>query len=248
MRWMSWTTGSKVQQPSPVENGHKWSAWDIIFENYITSLHGVVNIPLDYVIRHTMPAGWMATNAHDLLKYALIHTRAAWNPDSIIMYHELKLFCMSTPACDWISEHNNTQSGSAATRSLQDHYKGARELNKQVIWAHEQLATAHYKSKYTFPFKKFATLLQKSYTILASNGEVHGDNERVRVMLSKMEVPNNAGVEAVKCICSSSHGNNLLAAVTYLSAEITNLFPAAQLEIKSNKHRKLLEIRCGGGG
>lgn len=239
---------SKVQPPGPVETGHKWVAWEILFENYIASLRGASQIPLDYVIRRTMPAAWTATSAHDILKYQAIQTGTAWNADNITVFRVLKSCCMNTPAWEWISQHDSTQSGQAATASLRLHYEGAGESNKRVTWAQAELEGAHYKSEFTWAFEKFATSLQRSYAILAINGEVHNDREKVRVMLKKMEVPNNPGVEAVKRICSNAHGDNFLDAVTYLSSEITNLFPEAQLEAKSGKRRRISEVRGGGRG
>ena len=61
----------------------------------------------------------------------------------------------------------------------------------------------------------------------------------VRKILEKMNVPNNAQMEACKWICSSNHGTDFVGAVSYLSAQVTEIFPTAQLESKKSYKRRI---------
>ena len=101
--------------------------------------------------------------------------------------------------------------------SLLEHYKGAGEANKRVAWASAAIANSHYKSEYTFYFEKFSTTIHEAYTVLNKNGETHSEKHMVRKMLEKMNLLNNAQIEACKQICPSNHGTDFVGVVAYLS-------------------------------
>ena len=84
--------------------------------------------------------------------------------------------------------------------SLREHYKDAGEANKRVAWASAAIENSHYKSKHTFSFEKFSTKIHEAYTVLNENGETRSEGQMVRKMLEKMNVPNNAQMEACKRI------------------------------------------------
>ena len=69
---------AKVAHPGIGETGHKWTTWDVKWENYIHSMVGVLGIPLYYVTCCVMPAGWTAANKHNHLIYQVIQIGPAW--------------------------------------------------------------------------------------------------------------------------------------------------------------------------
>ena len=86
---------------------------------------------------------------------------------------------------------------------------------------------------------KFLTTIHEAYTVLTKNGETHLEGQMVRKMMEKMNVPNNAQMEACKRICSSNHGTDFVGAVAYLSSQLTEIFPTTQLESKKLYKRRL---------
>ena len=54
----------------------------------------------------------------------------------------------------------------------------------------------------------------------------------VRNMLEKVQVSNNSDMDACRRIFSNSHGDNFIAAVSYLSTQVTEIFPNTQIEAK----------------
>ena len=80
--------------------------------------------------------------------------------------------------------------------SLIEHYGGAGEENKRVARASAAITNSHYKSESTFSFEKFSTTIHEAYTVLNENGETHSEVKMVRKMLEKINVPNNAHMEA----------------------------------------------------
>ena len=69
----------------------------------------------------------------------------------------------------------------------------------------------------------------------------------VRKMIEKIQVPNNGQMESCKRICSSMHGTSFVDAVTYLSAQVTEIFPYAQLEGKKTFKRRISELHTERG-
>ena len=120
--------------------------------------------------------------------------------------------------------------------SLRDHYAGVGESNKHIAWA-----TTTYRSDHTYSFKKFTTGLFKAFTVLNNNSETHSEGRMVRKMLEKVQVSNNRQIEACTHICSSTHGAKFVDAVAYMSAQVTEISPNAQLEGKKACKRCISE-------
>jgi hypothetical protein len=207
---------------------------------------GASGIPLDYVIRRDMPDGWEPGNEHDILKYQAIQTGPAWETDKMTVYAELKACCLDSDGWAWIKQYDRMKNGREATANLRAHYEGDGEVNKRVAWATANIPNAHYSSEHTFSFERFSTVLQEAFTILNENGESHSDGQMVRKMLEKIQVSNNSEMDACKRICSNTHAGDFVAAVAYLSGQVTELFPNAQLENKSKK-RRVSEVTGGRG-
>ena len=167
--------------------------------------------------------------------------------DKMTVYGELKACCLDSEGWAWIKRFDTQKDGRLATESLRTHYEGAGESNKRVAWATAAIANAHYRSEHTFSFEKFSTSLLESFTILNNNGETHSEGQMVCKMIEKIQVPNNGQMEACKRICSSMHGTSFVDAVTYLSAQVTEIFPSAQLEGKKTFKRRILELDTGRG-
>ena len=118
---------------------------------------------------------------------------------------------------------------------------GAVEVNKSVAWETEKIDNTHFTNKHTYSFEKLSTELQDDFTIFNNNGKIHSENQMVRNMLEKINVPNKSEMDACKRVCSISQGRNFVNSVAYLSDQATKVFPNAKIENK--KKRRLSEAR-----
>ena len=64
-------------------------------------------------------------------------------------------------------------------------------------------------------------------------------------MLEKIKLTNNLEMDPCKCILLSMHGHNFVNAVDYLSGQVTEIFPKAQ--VKNKKKCRLSEVRTRQG-
>ena len=101
----------------------------------------------------------------------------------------------------------------------------------------------NFTIEHTYSFEKSSTALRDAFTILNNNGESHSENQMVRNTIEKIKVPNNLKMDACKRILLNTHGHNFFKAVTYLSSQVTQIFPNAQIENK--KKLQLLEVMTG---
>ena len=234
-------------EPGPITIGMKYPIWESDFINFLTTKLGTSGVPLVYVVRQPMPAGWEAANDTERLIHEAVQEGEAWEQDKQTVFGLLKSFCKDTDALVWIKDYEDSRDGNLAFQALRTHYMGEGEQRKRLVWAQTALSNAHYKNEFTFSFEKFSTTLKEAYRILNACGETHGDIEMVRVMLEKMAVPNSGELDAAKTVCRDRYSDSFEEAVAYLSREVTSIFPNAQLE-SFKKKRKISAAKDGGPG
>ena len=83
-----------MAHPGKVETGHKWTTWDVKWDNYIGSMVVVLDIPLDYVMIHDIPVECTVANEHYRLKYQVIHIVPDWEAGKMDVYTKLKACCL----------------------------------------------------------------------------------------------------------------------------------------------------------
>ena len=86
---------------------------------------------------------------------------------------KLKACLLDEKGWSWNKSYDAQEYVRRATANLHEHYEGAGEVNKRVVWATENIENAHSMSKHTYSFEKFSTVLQDDFTILNNNGKKH---------------------------------------------------------------------------
>ena len=101
----------QVARPGKFETVHKWTTWDIKWENYIGSMVGVSDIPLCYVTCHDIPVWWAEANDHNCIKYQVIQIGPAWGVDKMTVYTNLNACCLYGQGCSWIKAFGSHKDG-----------------------------------------------------------------------------------------------------------------------------------------
>ena len=91
----------------------------------------------------------------------------------------------------------------------------------------------NFKSKHTYSFEKFLTVLQDSFTILNKNFET--GNQMVGRIPNKIIVPDNPEMDSCKHIFSNTHGQNFANAVAYLSGQVNKIFTNEKIKNKNKR-------------
>ena len=193
-----------------METGHKWTTWDLTWDNYIGLLVRVLGIPLYYVTHCNMPVGRTAANEHNRLKYQAIYIGPTQEANKMNVYTDPKACCLDGEGCSCIKSFGAQKYVQQYTSSLCYHYKGDGEVNEFVAWSKENIDNNHFTSEHTYSFDTFSTLLQDASTILNNNDKSHSENQMVGNIIWKIEVPNNQEMDECKRLSWDTHGKDFM--------------------------------------
>jgi hypothetical protein len=222
----------------------KWIDWQ---DSVITFLKCKKNvsktIPLYYVIRkepNPIAAGDM-TELDEII-YHTPHTGAAYIRDNKQVHTYLTELTNGTEADQWIKEYRRTHDGRAAWIALCNHYDGPAEGDKRVTVARSDITLVHYRNESSFSFEKYSTRLRKAFTTLRDYGQPKCEKEKVEILLDQITTNDQRLVSSI-AICRDSHSDTFDNACTYLSSQITAIFPQHQPNAFGKKGRGGLKTR-----
>ena len=204
----------------------KWVDWQ---DSVITYLKGKKNvtktIPLYYVIRPLLPP--VHPSEEDEIIFNASHTGAAYSADNKTVHQTLTELTNGTDADQWIKQHRRTQDGRAAWTGLCNHYDGPAEGDKRVAIARHDIKIIHYRNESSFSFEKYSTRLKSAFTTLATYNQPKSEIEKVEILLDQINTNDTRLVTSLG-ICRDRHATTFEDACTYLSKEITTIYPQHQ--------------------
>jgi hypothetical protein len=244
-----------AQKPEPFSYD-KWTEWQ---DSVITFLKGTKNVTkthsLYYIIRsepNTLTPDEMTEE--DEITYHARHTGAAYVSDNRAVHAYLTELTNGTDADQWIRDHSRTRNGREAWIALCRHYDGPAEGDKRVTIARSDINLIHYRNETSFSFEKFSTRLRKAFTTLATYNQPKCEKEKVEILLDHINTSDQRLITAVG-ICRDRHSDTFDGACTYLSQQITSIFPQHQPNAfgskgrggRKHRHRNISAIKRAGG-
>jgi hypothetical protein len=221
----------------------KWVDWQ---DSVITYLKGKKNvtktIPLYYVIRPLLAP--VHPSEEDEIVFNANHVGAAFSSDNTTVHQILTELTNGTDADQWIKQHRRSQDGRAAWIGLCNHYDGPAEGDKRVAIARHDIKIVHYRNESSFSFEKYSTRLKSAFTTLATYNQPKSEVEKVEILLDQINT-NDARLVTSIGICRDQHATTYEDACTYLSKEITTIYPQHQPNAfgKRGKGGKKLQVR-----
>ena len=164
---------TEVKAPSSFES-KKWVQWKLLFTNYVKSLKGCENVPLNYIIRSDDPTVVAAGLANP--ETALIFQASLQGPpfckDNKRVYAIMKQLLVDTVAWAWIQRYDRNENGREAMTALSNHYDGPGQVTKRLGQARSDIKSLHYKGiESSFPFETYITRLQDNFDFEAKWGK-----------------------------------------------------------------------------
>jgi hypothetical protein len=95
--------------------------------------------------------------------------------DDKAVYLKLKVFCLATPAWEWICEFHSKMGGQSVMEALREHYEGAGEITKRVTVARATLSNTNYRNEYAYTFERFATRMKAAFAMLEKHSEPYAE-------------------------------------------------------------------------
>ena len=233
-----WKSESDTAQKPEAFSYSKWTEWQ---DSVTTFLKGTKNVTkthsLYYVIRsepNTLTPD--ETTEEDEITYNASHTGAAYVADNRAVHAYLTELTNGTDADQWIRDHSRTRNGRNAWIALCRHYDGPAEGDKRVTIARSDINLIHYRNETSFSFEKFSTRLRKAFTTLATYRQPKCEKEKVEILLDHISTSDQRLITAVG-ICRDRHSDTFDNACTYLSQQITTIFPQHQPNAFGSKGR-----------
>jgi hypothetical protein len=141
--------------------------------------------------------------------------------------------------------------GRIAMQALQAHYDGDAEAEKRKQAAKSDLSTLYYRHESAFSFEKYINRLKKCFDTLEKYQVPYYEEDKVKLLLDRIQ--NNHGeVKTQVSICRANYSGSFVQASTYMSREISRIFPASNVASvnfgkgKNRGGRNVSSLKNGG--
>ena len=246
-------TVSKAADPGKFKDERKWPEWEPAFVNYLSTIPGVMGVPLSYVVRDNdePDTGGTFESFNERAIACSPLTGASFQADARKVHQLLKSFLQSESAEQWIKPIARKQSGRLDMKSLRDHYSGEGNTSRRIAVAERIRDTLHYKSERAMQFSSFLDKLQKMFNIFSEEGEEISEQAKVRILLKKVEHPQLQDAVNALRVRATMDGTTFTECANHLSAQVSEL-PDQQSTRKiaatGSKATPTKRIRGGGNG
>jgi hypothetical protein len=216
-----------------------YDVFEDAFLNFLSQRRGVVGESLLYVVRPAIgPAVY--NSEEEMRRYRLNLFGPAFDQDNTQVYRLLKSFLVKTEGYVWIEPYNINENGREAFLAWTGHYNGDGEFNKRAHKAEERIKQLHFKSEQAFSFEKYASALNKCFTVLNKNERTAKTQyQMVDILMNGISASSSVEFTAAKSIARLNHREDFVGACNYLSEQASITFKGTTNE-KTGFGRKRL--------
>ncbi len=150
---------------------------------------------------------------------------AVFRSDSQKVLTLLKSLTNGTDAENWMK---GKSCGRQAMQALQAHYDGDAEAERRKEAARSDLKVLFYRNEASFSLEKYLNRMKRCFDILEKYGVPFYEEEKVKLLLDRIQT-SHAEVKTQVSICRASYSNDFVQASTYMSKEISRIFPSANV-------------------
>jgi hypothetical protein len=208
-----------------------------------------LGVPLSYVIRKDdIDVIELDARTKQMIDNAPL-TGAVFRSDSTKVLSLLRLVVNGTDAEVWMKGSN---CGRVAMQQLQAHYDGDAEADKRKKGAEADLKILFYKHEAVFSFEKNINRMKKCFNVMEKYKKPYYEEDKVNFLLDKIQTT-HAGVRTHVDICRANYAKSFTQASTYLSREISRMFPSSNVSSaqfgkgKKRDSRNVSEMGRSGG-
>ena len=210
---------SQVDKPDKFKY-EEWTEWEKSVYTYLLSTKNSLGIPLAYVIRKDSMYLEMDDRTSLVVRNASLEG-AVFRNDSMKVLSLLKSLTTGTDAENWMK---GKTCGRLAMQAIQAHYDGDAEAEKRKEAARSDLKVLHYRHEASMSFEKYINRLKKCFDTLEKYGVPYYEEDKVKLLLDRIQC-NHGEVKTQVSICRASYASDFVQASTYMSREISRIFP-----------------------
>ena len=188
-------TISKVADPGKFKDERKWPDWEPAFTNYLSTIPGLYDMPLSYVIRENEDPAHDRDFGEDIQAEMIacppLH-RAHVRADTRCIHQLLKNYLVAETAetaDQWIKGLEVHSDGRRNMMALREHYSGEGNVSRCIATAERMRESLHYKSERSLAFSVFFDRMQHMFNIYEEEQEEFSENAKIRELLKWVQHP-----------------------------------------------------------
>ncbi len=213
---------AKEASPGKLTSEKEWEKWETRLINQLSILHGVLEVPLVYVIREE--------NAPDLNAVYETFTEECiakcpldgpfFEADARTVHQLIESYTTGENSEVWVKKIRRHQNGRMDMQALRSHYRGEGNQSRRITDAETMRDTLHYKGESSLPFATFLAKVQRMFNLYEQIGEPYSESAKLRFLFDKVQsVDLKHPLEAVRTVVSMNpDAFNFTSAANHLSS------------------------------
>jgi len=186
--------------PGAYKDSTSWGQYNLSVSNFLSTIKGVSDVPLSYVIRKDRFNNTPFSSDNEELVYSAPLTGEVFKADSAKAYQILKGLILGTPAWAWIKELDRAACARKSMTALRTHYDGPGMTRCCLKSAKTIISSTKYLAEHTFLFEKYVTSLKAAFETLIECEEGMTANAQVCTILKNIECTNSQVMAAVAAV------------------------------------------------
>ena len=231
-------TIAREASPGKLKDERKWDIWAAGFENMLSTMPGVMGVPLSYVIREVEtpePDEDYDNFVQNCVACAPL-TGAAFEADSRQVHQLILSLVQGEQAEQWIKPLLRAKNGREDMVALRNHYEGEGNTSRRIAEAERLRTSLHYKSERSMPFQTFLSRVQHMFNLFEKEEEEYTEAMKLRFLLERVQHPElKPAIAAIKVRDTHGEDTTFTTAANHLASELSSTqdFQTA-LQRKSN--------------
>lgn len=213
---------AKEASPGKLTSEKDWEKWETRLINQLSTLQGVMEVPLVYVIREEgtpNEEGNFETFTEECVAKCPLQG-PYFEADARTVHQLIESYTTGEISEVWVKRIRRHQNGRMDMEALRSHYRGEGNQSRRVTDAETMRDTLHYKGEGALPFATFLAKVQRMFNLFDQIGEPYSEAAKLRFLFDKTQSPDlKHPLEAVRTAVSmKSDAFTFTSAANHLSS------------------------------
>lgn len=218
-------TIAREASPGKLKDERKWDIWAPAFENMLSTMPGVMGVPLAYVIREdeTPEEAAVFDNFVQQCVACSPLTGSAFEADARQVHQLILSLVQGEQAEQWIKPFLRAKNGRQDMIALRNHFEGEGNTTRRIAEAERLRSSLHYKGERMMSFQGFLSKAQFMFNLFEKEGEEYSEAMKLRFLLERVQHPElKAAIAAIKVANSRGEETTFTTAANHLASELSS--------------------------
>ena len=196
---------AKEASPGKLTSEKEWEKWETKLINQLSILHGVLEVPLVYVIREEEsadPNAMYETFTEECIAKCPL-AGPYFEADARTVHQLIESYTTGENSEVWVKRIRRHQNGRMDMAALRAHYRGEGNQSRRISDAETMRDTLHYRGESALPFATFLAKCQRMFNLYDQIGEPYTESAKLRFLFDKVQSADlKHPLEAVRTVVS----------------------------------------------